>query len=356
MENKRPRALEYLREEFVEKRRKKYLENLESFTEFDSFEYSFNNTDFSIQSKIPVDPTIFDEYSVNQTDINEILVFPEFITCLDSLISEEVALIKESLFFVRPEGSRALIYIKNNFATVYNKEGTVKNYFKIGLKGLTILDCVYYKSNSENTFKSSNGIKSSKLHIYYVLDILLLNGCILTTSELQCRLFFLNSILDELNTSTNALFQLVNYYEFDSKRLESIYNSIEYNEYEYKTDSIVFVNKHSIYVGGYNPNWLCYKDSVLNKYIESESVICKLYNINNELYTFDRVFVGKAGDEFKEKIVRIAVTDFKDFKVSYRIVGEGKSYKNPDTLRKIYVNYVNHKRANTDFGKILKYL
>ncbi|BAM39632.1 conserved hypothetical protein [Theileria orientalis strain Shintoku] len=317
MENKRPRALEYLREEFVEKRRKKYLENLESFTEFDSFEYSFNNTDFSIQSKIPVDPTIFDEYSVNQTDINEILVFPEFITCLDSLISEEVALIKESLFFVRPEGSRALIYIKNNFATVYNKEGTVKNYFKIGLKGLTILDCVYYKSNSENTFKSSNGIKSSKLHIYYVLDILLLNGCILTTSELQCRLFFLNSILDELNTSTNALFQLVNYYEFDSKRLESIYNS---------------------------------------KYIESESVICKLYNINNELYTFDRVFVGKAGDEFKEKIVRIAVTDFKDFKVSYRIVGEGKSYKNPDTLRKIYVNYVNHKRANTDFGKILKYL
>ncbi|UKJ88473.1 hypothetical protein MACJ_000917 [Theileria orientalis] len=254
MEIKRPRALEDLREEFVEKRRKKYLENLESFTEFDNFEYSFNNTDFSIVSKVPLDSTLLDETSVNQTNINELLAFPEFITCLDSLISEEVAQIKESLFFVRPEGSRALIYIKNNFATVYNKEG------------------------------------------------------------------------------------------------------IDSDEYEYQTDSIVFVNKHSIYVGGYNPNWLCYKDSVLNKYIESETVVCKLYNINNELYTFDRVFVGKSGEEFKEKIVRIVVTDFHDFKVSYRIVGEGKSYKNPDTLRKIYVNYANHKRTNTDFGKILKCL
>ncbi|UKK00865.2 hypothetical protein MACK_000939 [Theileria orientalis] len=317
MENKRPRALEDLREEFVEKRRKKYLENLESFTEFDNFEYSFNNNDFSIVSKVPLDSTIFDETSLNQTNINELLAFPEFITCLDSLISEEVAQIKESLFFVRPEGSRALIYIKNNFATVYNKEGSVKNYFKIGLKGLTILDCVYYQSNSDNTLKTVNGNKSSKIHIYYVLDILLLNGCILTTSELQCRLFFLNSIFDELNSSPNTLFKLVKYYEFDSKRLESIYNS---------------------------------------KYVESENVVCKLYNINNELYTFDHVFVGKSGEEFKEKIVRIVVTDFRDFKVSYRIVGEGKSYKNPDSLRKIYVNYANHKRTNTDFGKILKCL
>lgn len=221
-EKKRARisSLEDLKLEFVEKRRKKYLQDLEFFSTFtQTDEITFSNhlpTTFNDQSE-PLNDDIVQLNNITELNdnikklgeplelnqllrlsggISEILVFPEFITCLDSLINEEINQIRGSMFFVRPEGSRVLIHINNHTASVHNKQNYVKHVFSTDIKGPTILDCVIptpFVSKLPNIM-DKNADNPDVTIVYYVIDILMLNGHILTTSDLECRLFFLASM------------------------------------------------------------------------------------------------------------------------------------------------------------------
>ncbi|XP_953631.1 uncharacterized protein TA16555 [Theileria annulata] len=434
-ENKRPRvtSLEDLKLEFVEKRRKKYLRHLEFFSTFTqthqpttsndqytplNYENTTLNGDNSPLNddniEINNDNVVLNDENdhVNEdivqlnnvTKLNEnitklgeplelnqllrlsggiceILVFPEFITCSDSLISEEINQIRNSLFFVRPEGSRVLIHINNYTASVHNKQNYIRHVFSTDIKGPTILDCVIpsrLMSELPN-FMDKTANNTDVTVVYYIIDILMLNGHILTTSDLECRLFFLDSIfillnsvfrLDELNSDSKILFKFVKYYQVNFDQLNKTYQSIMNKEFDYETDSIIFVNKNSNYIGGYNPNWLCYKDYNINKYCLCDKVICKVYNKSGNLYTHDNVLIGKSNYGSKHKILSytiivyyiniicfsILIMDIEDLKISYKIISHSKWYKSTDTLRKIYVNFINRKPGNDNFNKLLQSL
>ncbi|GBE60161.1 snurportin1, putative [Babesia ovata] len=236
-------------------------------------------------------------------DIASVFTTHEFLVATDGEIREEALALKKSLLFVRPEGHRVLVKVNNFWATEYTREGRVRHKFSAPFtKGPTVLDCIV------KDYDEQNKIPNEEL-TYFVIDVLMYNGCLMATADTECRTFFLKSRLEESGAmESRPRFVMVEYQECNPMTMRDAYYRIDNIAYE--RDSIVFVDRSASYVGGYNPHWLCWRDENTTKYIRISKnglaparVICD----HNEkvLKTLDGVVVGqlpKKYDSERDKI------------------------------------------------------
>ncbi|KAK1443160.1 DNA ligase/mRNA capping enzyme like protein [Babesia gibsoni] len=280
-------------------------------------------------------------------DAGKILVWPEFLLATEKEIREEAAAIKQSLMFVRPEGQRVLIVINKFVATEYRKDGTKRRSFKVAFsKGPTMLDCVV----KDYSHQKDQDVAQLQ---YFVLDVMVYNGCLLAPSDSECRIFFIKSRLEEASADYDRpRFSMVEYHDCTPENMMDAYYRID--QHEYDKDSIVFVDRRASYVGGYNPNWLCWRDENTSKYEKPGKnghiparVICD--SSDKTLRTLDGIVVCKTPKKLKRlhsyvATIMVKDMDLRDISIKdYMITGEaakhrrkpGRIYSPADSLRKI---------------------
>ncbi|GIX62500.1 snurportin1, putative [Babesia caballi] len=151
-------------------------------------------------------------------DIAGVLVNHEFLVATHMGIREEAAALKRSLLFVRPDGRRVLVVVNNFWATAYCRLGTKRHSFRVPFtKGPTVLDCVVKDYGNM-------GDRGEEELQYFVLDVLLYNGCLLAPSDTECRTFFLKSRLEEAAAETcRPSFVMVEYQECTPEAMRDAY-------------------------------------------------------------------------------------------------------------------------------------
>ncbi|CDR94687.1 SNURPORTIN1 (RNUT1 PROTEIN) (RNA, U TRANSPORTER 1), putative [Babesia bigemina] len=241
-------------------------------------------------------------------DIASVFTTHEFLVATDTEIREEALALKRSLLFVRPEGHRVLVKVNNFWATEYTREGRVRHRFSVPFtKGPTVLDCIV------KDYDEQNKIPNEDL-TYFVIDVLMYNGCMMANADTECRTFFLKSRLEESGAmESRPRFVMVEYQECNPMTMRDAYYRVD--NIEYDRDSIVFVDKSASYVGGYNPNWLCWRDENTTKYIRISKnglaparVICD--HNDRMLKTLDGVVIGQLPKKYdfdRDKITTILI-------------------------------------------------
>lgn len=307
-------SLQELRRNAVEAKRSDFLRRLQGLMspsgEPPEDDDATTETDMDIESDdsshaiddgigdIPVKKSGGKKYSLTR-DVSKILTWPEFLVATDREIREEAIALKHSLMFVRPEGRRVLIVINKFIATEYWKDGTKRRSFQVTFsKGPTMLDCVV----KDYSYDEECDITQLR---YFVLDVLMYNGCLLAHSDTECRIFFLRSRLEEAATECERpRFSMIEYYGCTPVNMLDAYYRID--NIPYDRDSLMFVDRRASYIGGYNPNWLCWRDENTSKYVEqskhgpiSARVICDA--TDNLFKTLEGVAVGKVPRRLKRK-------------------------------------------------------
>ncbi|GFE54329.1 RNUT1 [Babesia ovis] len=293
-------------------------------------------------------------------DIMSVLTIHEFLLATETEIREEAIALKNSLLFVRPEGHRVLITVHNYWGTEYCRGGYRRKSFKVPFtKGPTILDCIV------NDGEYGTQIYQQSLK-YYVVDVLLYNGCLMAPSDTECRTFFIRSRLEEAEAQyCSPSFVMLDYQECTPENMRDAYYGVR--ELGYERDSIVFVDRSASYVGGYNPNWLCWRDENTTKYIKVSKngmiparVVCECDT--KLVKTLDGIVIGRQPEWLKLKqdrvltvliqkvnVVQLAVEevcipqDKNMFKWSSRFNGE-----TADSLRKIVRRFILENQMDLD--------
>ncbi|KAK2197711.1 Snurportin-1 [Babesia duncani] len=291
--------------------------------------------------------------------ISDILTWPEFLLgdCVD--IAQEAEALLHTFLFIRPEGRRVMIVIKDYTAMEYSKNNTCTRTFKVCFsKGPTILDCVSVEQEDEQFF-------------YIVLDVLIFNGCMLAHSDSECRFFFLKSRVEEDDWSVPGMasFSLVNYVECTRENMLEAY----YGTCNYQKDSIMFVDKRAKYIGGYNPNWLCWRDHNTSRFpLQCNEHGCLRFRVtadikSNTLVTLDGTIVGEIPlgmDHTRDFSVDLMIKQVDPTRMQLECGAPpqySRSQNPPDSMRKIAQAFQN-KDANVSsvlfnrlaeaFGKI----
>eukprot|EP00922_Rhytidocystis_sp_ex-Travisia-forbesii_P015686 GHVS01023413.1.p1 GENE.GHVS01023413.1~~GHVS01023413.1.p1 ORF type:complete len:616 (+),score=148.01 GHVS01023413.1:160-2007(+) len=115
-----------------------------------------------------------------------------------------------------------------------------------------------------------NVISSS---LFWICDVLWWNGISLCDSSMECRLFFLKSRFEECKDEAAARgdggeadlfcpFRLVDCQRCTTDFVHRIYHG----HAPFRTESLVFVHKEALYLPGFNPLWLCWKDQHLSQF------------------------------------------------------------------------------------------
>ncbi|EKX74284.1 conserved hypothetical protein [Theileria equi strain WA] len=359
-------TLQTLRKQLAEKRREEFLERLKRFSSYNARHidnnYSGNNSqDYNNSSdsedssalSVMFNSRYFSIKSFVSKNITSILVWPDFIIATDTHIREEATALCNSLVCVRPEGHRVLVLVDNFCAIEFSKNGKIRRRFKVHFtRGPTILDCVLLDYNKKLEVKD--------LH-YYVSDILMYNGCLLASSEAACRIFIMRSRLEEAYISRpigEPIFTPLEYKECTRESMIDAYYSM--NDLEHEKDSLVFVDKNAGYIGGYNPNWLCWRDGNTSKYASTCEVRAKVIVEGSFLKTLDDVIIGSVPDGVNLEdsdiaTIRIHDVNLKDTKItSFQICEQTltrghKARRVADPMRKIIRAWLNTK-TNPEFS------
>eukprot|EP00371_Babesia_bovis_P002437 XP_001611084.1 hypothetical protein [Babesia bovis T2Bo] len=231
-------SLRTLRQNVVESKRTAFLDRLmRAFTDTSDDSViddipieTDNNSITTIKSLESIESPLQDSYDdlffeilsernkQNYRNVMGILTVHEFLLATEMVIREEAIALKNSLMFVRPEGSRVLIIVVNNRARVYRKNGFKCTTFKVAFtKGPTVLDCIVNDIGYE---KNKHGYNMK----YYVLDVLVYNGYSMAHSDTECRTFFIKSRLEEAGSQyCNPSFVMLTYNECTPENMRDAY-------------------------------------------------------------------------------------------------------------------------------------
>lgn len=362
-------SLQTLRKQLAEKRREEFLERLKRFSKPSTEYVDGTNSEchYSIPSSGSEDSSslnaifnsrYFSIKSFVSKNIVSILVWPDFIIATDSYLREEASALCNSLICTRPEGHRVLVLIDDFCATEFSKNGKIRRRFKVNFtRGPTLFDCVVLDYHKK--------LEVGDLH-YYVSDVLMYNGCILASSETECRLFLMRSRLEEAYGSRSLgepTFTPLEYKECTRESMIEAYYSI--NDLEHEKDSLVFVDKNASYVGGYNPNWLCWRDGNTSQYASMREVRAKVVVEGSSFKTLDGVVIGPVpggmnlGDSDVATIV-VHDIDLDDVKItSFQVCDNtftrgNKARPVADPMRKIIRTWLNTKtNSETSFNRLV---
>uniref|UniRef100_A0A915DGH4 Snurportin-1 n=1 Tax=Ditylenchus dipsaci TaxID=166011 RepID=A0A915DGH4_9BILA len=230
------------------------------------------------------------------SQFGNILMFSEWLVDIPDVSS----LSTEWLMVPCPKGKRTLVVAMNGQTTAYNKAGGK------GAKGVsnlpggnqntpgtsTMLDCIFVKG--------SEGIPSK----YYVLDLLSWNDFSFTSSDFNCRRFFLKSRLEEMPELSNAArfsFQLLPSCLCTKRSMSELMKT----DFSYMLDGLLFYYSEVFYIPGQTPlvGWL--KPWMLPEILGVE--IPERYKEEQEGFSNSHQFIEKYNEKhhFKSSITPV---------------------------------------------------
>eukprot|EP00917_Polyrhabdina_sp_WS-2016_P007980 GHVP01017866.1.p1 GENE.GHVP01017866.1~~GHVP01017866.1.p1 ORF type:complete len:459 (+),score=90.78 GHVP01017866.1:100-1476(+) len=218
--------------------------------------------------------------------------------------------------YVRPEGEHVVLFCKNKFAVVRNKNGDVFDKFQINMKGISIFDAIAVKFQDAEEPDENNSNSQSDIPFkgqYVVTDSICWQDAFVSDSPKEVRDWLLRSKFSEQpelghvsHNHERALVLADSISQCTTDQLHDLYQRATHqasSSSHANNDSLVFVHREAHYTAGINPLYLCWRDVGFSRWpvdsqdYLSQSALLTMDNESGALLTEDEVEICRVSSE-----------------------------------------------------------